>query len=144
MLRNTFHFSEISVIDLFAGTGNISYEFASRGVEEITCIDADAGCIQFIKKTATELSFPISTIKSDVFSYLEKSRQSADVIFADPPYDFSVEQFEKIVTLVMENGFLNEDGLLVIEHPKHTDLSQVRNYSNSRKYGSSVFSFFEL
>lgn len=144
MLRNTFHFSEISVIDLFAGTGNISYEFASRGVEEITCVDADTGCIQFIKKTAAELSFPISTIKSDVFSYLEKSRQSADVIFADPPYDFSVEQFEKIVTLVVENSFLNEDGLLVIEHPKHTDLSQVRNYSNSRKYGSSVFSFFEL
>jgi len=66
------------------------------------------------------------------------------VIFADPPYDFSIEQFEKIVTLVMENDFLNEDGLLVIEHPKHTDLSLVANYSNSRRYGSSVFSFFEL
>lgn len=143
ILRNTFNFSQISVIDLFAGTGNISYEFASRGVQDITSVDADFGCIRFIQKTAGELNFPINTLKSDVFSYLENGRQAADIIFADPPYDFTAEQLSQIVNLVFDNNLLEEEGMLIIEHPKQTDLSAVRNFSESRKYGSSVFSFFE-
>ena len=143
ILNNYYHFSEVSVLDLFAGTGNISYEFAARGAEEITAIDENYNCVKFIKKTAAELEFPIQTIKSDVFKFLEKASLKANIVFADPPYDFEKEQFEKIATLVFEGDFLAEEGMLIIEHSKHTDLSHLDQFVESRKYGSSVFSFFE-
>lgn len=143
ILRNRYHLSAISVLDLFAGTGNISYEFASRGVANITCVDADYGCVQYIKKTAESLGFPITTIKSDVFSYLEKSGHKADIIFADPPYEVDLNFYEQLATLISDNKLLTDDGVLIIEHPKHTDLSAVLGFIENRKYGSSVFSFFE-
>ncbi len=71
ILSNRLDFDELEVLDIFAGTGNISYEFASRGVPQITCVDAHAGCVKFIHKTAEELSFPITTVKSDVYKYLD-------------------------------------------------------------------------
>ncbi|HCO85367.1 MAG TPA: 16S rRNA (guanine(966)-N(2))-methyltransferase RsmD, partial [Arenibacter sp.] len=86
-LNNQYHFNEVSVLDLFAGTGNISYEFASRGSESITSVDADIGCIKFITATSTDLDFPIVAIKKDVFQYLESNPVKAHIIFADPPYD---------------------------------------------------------
>lgn len=143
ILNNSFHLSSISVLDLFSGTGNISYEFAARGAEDITAVDGNYDCVKFIKKTSEELNFPITTIKSDVFKYLERAPIKADIIFADPPYNMDKEDFKKIATLVFEKKLLNEDGELIIEHSKHTDLSDIENHRESRKYGSSVFSFFE-
>ena len=143
ILNNRFDFEIISVLDLFAGTGNISYEFASRGVKEIVCVDAHFGCVKFIKKTALEFSFPISTFKSDSHKYLSKTKQSFDIIFADPPYDLSEEKFENIVSLVFENTIVKENGLLIIEHSKHMDLETHPNFIEARKYGGSVFSFFK-
>lgn len=143
ILNNQYYFDEVAVLDLFAGTGNISYEFASRGTENITAIDTDYGCIQFIAKIAEELEFNITPIKSDVFSYLEKANNKADIIFADPPYDISQEDFERIPELVFKNKLLLENGILVIEHAKQTDLSKSMHFTKMRKYGSSAFSFFE-
>ncbi|MCH4823304.1 RsmD family RNA methyltransferase [Gramella lutea] len=143
ILNNYYHISSLSVLDLFSGTGNISYEFAARGAENITAVDANYDCVKFIKKTAAELDFPINTVKSDVFKYLERSPVKADIIFADPPYNLEKEEFAKIVELVFENKFLLEDGQLILEHSKHTDLSDLTHFRESRKYGSSVFSFFE-
>ncbi|MEX0996675.1 MAG: 16S rRNA (guanine(966)-N(2))-methyltransferase RsmD [Flavobacteriaceae bacterium] len=143
ILNNRIAFHEVSFLDLFSGTGNISFEFASRGNTNITAVDADYGCVQFIKKTSDELDFDIQTIKSDVFSFLEKNNQTFDVIFADPPYDFDNVQFERIIDLVLDNNLLNENGFLIIEHSKHTDLSKVQGHVESRRYGGSVFSFFE-
>ena len=97
ILNNTYYFDSISVIDLFSGTGNISYEFGSRGTETIYAIDAHFGCIKYINETAKTLDLPINTFKSDVYKFLEKTSIQADVIFADPPYDFEEEQFLKIV-----------------------------------------------
>ncbi|TYA71998.1 16S rRNA (guanine(966)-N(2))-methyltransferase RsmD [Seonamhaeicola marinus] len=144
ILNNLYYFEDISVLDLFAGTGNISYEFASRGTENITCVDQNFGCIKFINKTADEFEMPIQTIKSDVFKFLEKATVTSDVVFADPPYDFSNEQFSTIVELVFKNQLLNEEGVLIIEHSKHTDLSDLNHFSYSKSYGGCVFSFFEL
>lgn len=143
ILNNQYYFNEISVLDLFAGTGNISYEFASRGTEHIVSVDADFGCVKFINKISDELDFNISTIKSDVFSYLERTKIKSDIIFADPPYDMALEEFSKIQELVFANELLLENGVLIIEHSKYTDLSQLPNFSNQRRYGVSVFSFFE-
>tara|TARA_R110002049_G_scaffold112509_3_gene262028 strand:- start:180 stop:728 length:549 start_codon:yes stop_codon:yes gene_type:complete len=143
ILNNRFYFNEVSVLDLFAGTGNISYEFASRGTGQITCVDQDFGCIKFINETSEKFEMPIQTIKSDVFKFLEKTSIQADIIFADPPYNFSDELFTKIPELIFQNNLVLEDGLLVIEHSKHTDLSSLSNYSYSKSYGGNRFSFFE-
>jgi len=144
ILNNHFNFSELKVLDLFAGTGNISYEFASRGCEPITSVDGDMGCINFIKKTAQEFEFDITPIKSDVFKFLEKSKGSYDIIFADPPYGLEQKDFEKVIQLVFENELLEEDGMMVVEHSKHTKLNHMDNFSFDRNYGGSVFSFFEF
>lgn len=143
VLNNTYYFDDISVLDLFAGTGSISYEFASRGTEQITCVDEDFGCIKFINETAEAFEMPIQTIKSDVYKFLETTKLQATIIFADPPYAFTEEQFAKLPELIFQNNILENDGLLIIEHAKHTDLSNLDNYTYSKNYGGSVFSFFE-
>ena len=142
ILRSRIEFEEISVLDLFAGTGNISYEFGSRGTNEITCVDSHYGCIKYIQKTAEELSLPISTIKADVFKYLDSAKGTFDIIFADPPYNFETNQLIDIVNKCFNNGLLNKDGRVVIEHTKHIDLSEIPHFDEARKYGGSVFSFF--
>ena len=143
ILNNQFYFDDISVLDLFTGTGSISYEFASRGTENITAVDEDLGCIKFINKTAEEFEMSIQAIKSDVYKFLETTKLQANVIFADPPYSFSLEQFSKIPELVFANNVLETDGVLIVEHPKQIDLSGLPNFSYSKNYGGSVFSFFE-
>ena len=143
ILNNSFYFDDITVIDLFAGTGSISYEFASRSTKQITAVDQDFGCIKFINKTADEFEMPIQTIKSDVFKFLEKAKLQANIIFADPPYAFTDEQFYRIPTLIFQNNLLENNGLLVVEHSKHTDLSNLENYIYSKNYGGNVFSFFK-
>ena len=143
IINNRYYFDSISVIDLFAGTGNISFEFASRGTEKICAIDAHFGCIKFINEISKELNFNIHTYKSDVFKFLEKTSLTADIIFADPPYDLDENSFLKIPDLVFKRNLLNENGFLVIEHSKHTSLSNHLKYTFEKRYGGSVFSFFE-
>jgi len=143
ILNNTFYFDEISVIDLFAGTGSISYEFASRGTKQITVVDQNFNCIKFINKTSEDFKMQIQTIKSDVFKFLEKTKLKSSIIFADPPYSFSEEQFLKIQELVFKNNLLEDNGQLIVEHSKHTNLSNLEHFSYSKHYGNSVFSFFE-
>lgn len=144
VLNNYFNFDGLKVLDLFAGTGNISYEFASRGSSNITCVDGDFGCVKFIKQTAGEFDFNIAGIKSDVFKFLEKNKSSYDIIFADPPYDLDQATFEKLVELIFANELLEEDGMMIIEHSKYTKLDHMINFSFKRSYGGSVFTFFEM
>lgn len=143
ILNNRIDFQESSLLDLFSGTGNISYEFGSRGCEKITAVDAHHGCVKYISKIAEELDFTITPIKADVFKYLSKPGTSFDVVFADPPYDFTFEELEKLVTLSFENGHVANDGCVIIEHTKHMDISKIANFMESRRYGGSVFSFYQ-
>ncbi|WP_340066649.1 16S rRNA (guanine(966)-N(2))-methyltransferase RsmD [Ascidiimonas aurantiaca] len=143
ILTNHYSFEELSVLDLFAGIGNISYEFASRGSQQITAVDIHNRCVQFIVKTSKALDMPISAIKSDALKYLSKTTATYDIIFADPPYDFDKELMGKIVTLVFERQLLKKDGYLILEHSKHTQLNEIANFAYARKYGGSMFSFFE-
>ncbi|SHG97026.1 RsmD family RNA methyltransferase [Flagellimonas flava] len=143
ILNNRFYLDDLKVLDLFAGTGNISFEFASRGCNELTAVDGFPGCVQFIAKVAKELDSPMTAVKSDVFKFLERTTDKFNLIFADPPYSFEDSKFETLVNMVFANKHLLEDGLLVVEHSSLTDLSQHPCFSESRKYGGSVFSFFE-
>jgi 16S rRNA (guanine(966)-N(2))-methyltransferase RsmD len=144
VINNHFSFEGLKILDLFSGTGNISYEFASRGSAPITSVDADFGCVKFIKQVASEYDFNIAATKSDVFKFLERNNASFDIIFADPPYALDQKIFEKIVLLVFEKKTLNDDGMMVIEHSKYTKLDHLINFSFKKSYGGSIFSFFEL
>jgi len=143
IINNEYYFDEITVLDLFAGIGSIAYEFASRGTQNIVCIDDNFGCINFIENTADEFDMPIKCIKSDVFKYLQTCDHQYNIVFADPPYIFSDDLFKKIHNLVFENNLLDNEGILIIEHSKHTDLALLENYLNSRIYGGNMFSFFK-
>jgi len=135
ILNNQYYFDDISVLDLFSGSGNISYEFASRGTNQITAVDSHHGCIKFINETAESFDMNITTIKSDVFKFLERSQQQHTIV--------PVEEFSKIPQLVFQNKLLEENGVLIVEHSKHTDLSHLEHYNNSRSYGGNMFSFFQ-
>jgi 16S rRNA (guanine(966)-N(2))-methyltransferase RsmD len=144
VLNNHFTFEGLKVLDLFSGTGNISYEFASRGSDNITSVDGDMGCVKFIKQTAQEFDFNIAAIKSDVFLFLERNAASYDIIFADPPYGLDQATFEKLVLVIFERNLLQEDGMMIIEHSKYTKLDHLMHFSFKKSYGGSIFSFFEM
>lgn len=144
IINNLYYFQDIKVLDLFSGTGNISFEFASRGTTNITAIDAHYGCIKFIDQISNELDFAINTVKSDVFKYLKKTHTKFDIIFADPPYIFEQEKFENLIDLIVDQQLLEEDGLLIVEHSSRTNLSSHNHFSHSKKYGGNCFSFFNF
>jgi 16S rRNA (guanine(966)-N(2))-methyltransferase RsmD len=143
ILNNRLHFSETSLLDLFSGTGNISFEFGSRGCPQIMAVDSHHGCIKYISQISEELDFNIQTVKADCFKFLSSNRGGFDVIFADPPYAFSKEQLQDLVTKSKDNGFLKNEGIIIIEHSKHMDISDSKHFVEARRYGGSVFSFFE-
>jgi len=139
ILANYFDLEGLSVLDLFAGTGNISYEFASRYTNEITAVDLNFKCASFIKSTALQMGFTnIKVIRRNVFDFLKKTNKTYDIIFADPPYD--LDGIEKIPQLVFDNNLLNKDGWLIIEHSKETKLDNHPNFFQIRKYSKVNFS----
>lgn len=140
ILNNYFHFDRVKVLDLFAGTGNITYEFASRGALSVTAVDNHQGCTDFIRKTINALGYDtVNIIRGDAFQFVSRSRQKFDIIFADPPYD--LEGVEKIVDSVFKNNLLSQDGWLVIEHSRDYDFSKHPKFFQQRKYGKLNFSF---
>jgi 16S rRNA (guanine(966)-N(2))-methyltransferase RsmD len=141
VLNNHFSFVGLKVLDLFAGTGNISFEFASRGSDNITSIDQDFGCIKFIKQVADEYDFNIAALKSDVFKFLEKNNNNYDIIFADPPY--ANPKINEIPDLIFNNNILSEGGMLVVEHPAEISFTMHPNFNKHKVYGHVNFTFFE-
>lgn len=142
MLSNEFDIDELTVLDLFSGTGNIAYEFASRKAKYITCIDENFNCINFIKKTAKELDFnQIHVFKNDVIKYLKKYPQQFDIIFADPPYN--MDNINTIPNLVFKNSLLKPYGMLILEHDRNWDFSDHPNFKQHRNYGNVNFSIFK-
>lgn len=141
ILYNQYDFEDIRVLDLFSGTGNISLEFASRGVPEIIAVDRDFGCFNYLKKTATELKLDnIHPFKSDVFKFLELETDAFDLIFADPPYDLT--RIPEIAKIVFQKNLVKPGGYLIVEHPSMKKLDNHPNFKEQRQYGSSSFSFF--
>ncbi|MFT7101466.1 MAG: 16S rRNA (guanine966-N2)-methyltransferase [Bacteroidia bacterium] len=143
ILNNWVDFDELNVLDLFCGTGNISFEFVSRGVESVTCVDSSSKCAAFVKSTFDELKFESGTImKADALRFVESAKKKWDLIFADPPYSY--EHYPKLVETILEKGLLSEGGILVVEHPEEVDFSSLPTLIQTRSYGRVHFSFFEL
>lgn len=131
----------IRVLDLFAGTGNIALEFLSRGAREVLSVDQDRKLIAFMQRTAAEWNEAgWRVVRSDVPAFLRSHRSSYDIVFADPP--FHMEGIEAIPTLVFEARLLDNDGLLIVEHSEHMDLSRLPGHTVTREYGTVHFSFF--
>jgi 16S rRNA (guanine(966)-N(2))-methyltransferase RsmD len=140
ILANRYFFDGKNTLDLFSGTGNIAFEFASRGCEKVLAVDHNLNCINYIEKTSNELGFNISTIKSDCLQYLKNYKQQFNFIFADPPYYY--EKYQELRNLVSENNLVKKDGVLIIEHDKETRFEE--DNIELRKYGTVHFSIFSF
>jgi 16S rRNA (guanine(966)-N(2))-methyltransferase RsmD len=141
ILNNQFYFDEISFLDLFSGTGSLSYEFFSRGCENITSVEISPKLIPFIKKVSEELKIPNHTIvQEDVFSFIRRAWQGYDIIFAGPPYP--MENIETIPDLVLNGKLLNQNGWFILETSPAQDFSQHKKLHNLRKYGQTHFWIF--
>lgn len=141
ILNNHFEFDGLKVLDLYCGTGNISYEFVSRGCGEVIAIDSDYNCCEFVKKTAAAFKMDqIKVIKSDGIKFLKSTNDIYHIIFCDPPYD--MENFQLIPELVFERNLLKPNGWLIVEHGERTDLSQIKHFTEHRNYGNVNFSVF--
>ncbi|MBR2007092.1 MAG: RsmD family RNA methyltransferase [Alistipes sp.] len=142
VLGNVVDFEGIDVLDLFAGTGSISYEFASRGASSVTSVEINAVHYNFIRTTAKTYGLTnIHPVKANVFLYLKSCAKKYDVIFSDAPYD--LEGSEAVVDMVLEKGLLKEGGIFIFEHSKDKDFSSHPRFSRLRSYGSVQFSIFE-
>ena len=142
ILRNRYDFDQLTALDLFCGTGNLSFELASRGCDKITAVDSNRNCIRFVEETAEKLGTEsILAVRSEVQQYLKNTSQKYSLIIADPPYDF--DNYEDLLRSIFENSVLDEDGLCVIEHDSRENLEKLSGFTESRRYGNSSFSFFE-
>lgn len=141
ILNNYFELDGLKVLDLFCGTGNISFEFASRGCGSIIAIDNQFNCCDFVKKNAAALKMPqIQVMKADAFGFLKKAASTFHIIFADPPYD--LESIPMLPELVFGKNLLKPDGWLIVEHGPKTDLSALPHFKEKRVYGNVNFSIF--
>ena len=142
VLVNLVDFEELDVLDLFSGTGSISYEFASRGARSVTSVEVNSVHHNFIRQTARELKFEnFYAVKANAFLYLKSCTKKFDLIFSDAPYD--LEGSEEIVSLVFEHDLLTDDGIFIFEHSKDQDFSEHEKFWQLRSYGSVQFSFFK-
>lgn len=141
ILNNLLDFEETRCLDLFAGTGNISYELASRNCPSITAVDVNFRCVKYIMDTAESMGMDnLRALKSEVFDFITNKADKYDFIFADPPYD--MPKAELLPDLIFENLLLNEGGLLVFEHSSKKNYNHHPRLVDFRKYGNVGFSFF--
>ena len=140
ILDSRYYFDRKNVLDLFSGTGNIAFEFSSRGAEHITTVDSNNNCINFIKKTSSDLELNITSLQSDCIKYLESCEKQFNIIFADPPYNF--EEHQKIKEIIFERNLVKKDGCLIIEHDSSTFFED--DNMEVRKYGTVHFSIFSF
>ncbi len=142
VLGNLVDFEACDVLDLFSGTGSISYEFASRGARSVTSVEINSVHHNFIRQTAAQLGIRnLFAVKANVFLYLKSCSKQFDLIFSDAPYD--LEGSEQVIELVLSGGLLRDEGFLVFEHSRNKDLSNHPNFWQQRSYGSVQFSFFK-
>ncbi len=142
VLGNHVDFEAIGVLDLFAGTGSVSYEFASRGALSVTSVEVNAVHHRFIQQTAAGFGFDrLHAVRANAFLYLKACDKRFDVIFSDAPYD--LEGSPEVIDLVFSRGLLRDGGLLVFEHSKGLDFSTHPYFVFMKSYGSVYFSVFK-
>ncbi len=146
ILANRYDVEFCSVLDLFAGIGSISLEFASRGCEDITSVEMNHKHTNFIQKTAGDLEMilQLNIQRADVYHWLKKNKNNKqyDIIFSDAPFDTDEKKYSEIIDTVLNNNYLKENGVLIVEHQSRLKLAHP-HLTETRKYGNVSFSFFE-
>ncbi len=141
VLQHKLDFEELKTLDLFGGTGSISYELASRGVQDLTVVEKDANMYEFIKKTSAALRIEnMKVIKMDVFKFIESCTDKFDFIFAGPPY--ALTNIDDLPRLIFEKHLLKPGGWFVLEHTPRNDYKSFPFYKTERNYGTTVFTTF--
>lgn len=142
ILQQYVEWDSVECLDLFCGTGNISFELASRGALGVQSVDIHNKCLLYVQEIAKKHELKmIRTRKADVFKFIQNSKDSFDFIFADPPYD--IGQLPQLPELILSNNLLKPGGVLVVEHPSMRKLTDHPLHVETRKYGNSSFSFYK-
>lgn len=141
ILQNNLDFSELKTLDLFGGTGSISYELASRGVPDLTIVEKDNQMYSFIKKTSEDLKLEnFKVVKSDVFRFIQQATEKYDFIFAGPPY--ALQNIDDLPKAIFEKGLINDDGWFILEHTPRNNYESFPFFKSARNYGTTIFSIF--
>ncbi len=141
ILNNYVDYEECRVLDFFAGTGMVSYEFISRGANSVTSIEINNSCVEFIKSSVSKLQIGnMRVVRADVFDVLKRPNAKFEIIFADPPY--ALEQLSELPSLVFQSNLLSDDGIFILEHPGEFDFSDHPHFWQHRQYGKVNFTFF--
>ena len=143
ILNNYVDYEECTVMDLFSGTGAVSIEFISRGVKEVTAVDINNACTEYIKSEANRLGLRnLHVVRTDVFDLLKRANRKFDIVFADPPY--ALEELSSLPDLVFEREVLTEDGIFILEHPREYSFEEHPRFWQHRNYGKVNFTFFAM
>lgn len=141
ILESNLNLEGISTLDIFSGTGSISYELASRGAAQLTLVEKDPKMYNFIKRNMEEWEIAGATvIREDVFSFLSHCAQTFDLIFAGPPYALS--RIDDLPGLIRDYKLLNPKGWFVLEHTPDHNYEAEPLFKAKRNYGTTVFSIF--
>jgi len=142
ILGNQREFADMTILDLCAGTGNLTFEFISRGASQVIAVDNHTKVCRWLHKNTLQLDMQqqVTVVPSECITFLQRTHLSFDIIFADPPYD--VNFHDQIIELVFQRSLLQRDGMLIIEHGKQTRLDHETNYDQTRNFGNVYFSFF--
>lgn len=141
VLTNLIDLEGATALDLFSGTGSISFELLSRCCQQVTCVEKDSAHYAFIKKVKEELKDDhLIPIRGDVFKYLDSCKQQFDLIFADPP--FALKELAEIPQLILSKNLIADGGVFIMEHPKEYDFSELPYFNQKRVYGAVNFSIF--
>ncbi len=142
ILQNRVQIEGAKTLDLFGGTGCISYELASRGAADLTIVEKDVQMLAFIKKNIELLKIDnANVLQMDVFQYLNTCSQQYDILFAGPPY--ALNTIDDLPKIIVERKLISEVGYFVLEHTPRNDYKKFPGYSFERNYGTTIFSFFE-
>ncbi len=144
ILNNRLDFNKINVLDLFSGTGSISFEFSSRGAKTIYSIDKNYSSIKFIKSFSYENNLNINAIKADIFKSTLQFDIRFDIIFADPPYSNKDEYYRELISILRKKLDHSKGSLLILEHPETIIFKNDKTILEKRKYGGCSFTFFVL
>lgn len=141
ILNNYVDYEDCAVMDLFAGTGAMSLEFVSRGAKEVTSIDINNQCTDFIKASAKQFGVNnIHVVRADAFDLIKRAYKKFDIIFADPPY--ALENLPQLPDLIFEHDLLTDDGIFILEHPRDYHFEEHPHFWQHRNYGKVNFTFF--
>ena len=141
VIQHSLDIEGIKTLDLFGGTGSISYELASRGASDLTIVEKDASMYEFIKKTMQSLHIEnLKTIKMDVFRFIVQCTENFDFIFAGPPY--ALKNIDDLPRLIFERNLLKQNGWFVLEHTPRNDYKAFPFYRTEKNYGTTIFSIF--